>query len=200
MGEDVLGGTKKQEEDRRTARTRKLLRHALLELMLEKRYDKITVQDIIDRADVGRSTFYAHYLDKEDLLVRQFEEVIDLLSQHLTLVDDRRHPQMRVSALFRHVQEFHRLYEALMWGRGIELLYQQGHALFCKRIEADLATVQVQGKASTVPNEILATFMASTLVMLLRWWLENKMPYSVERMDEIYHQLVMPSVKAAFPA
>jgi AcrR family transcriptional regulator len=66
--------------DRRSQRTRQLLSAALIELMLEKRYDDISVQDIIERANVGRSTFYAHYLDKEDLLVGDFTRVLDALS------------------------------------------------------------------------------------------------------------------------
>ena len=59
--------------DRRVRRTRQLLRDALMELTLERGYDRVTVQDILDRADVGRSTFYAHYRDKDDLLVAEFE-------------------------------------------------------------------------------------------------------------------------------
>ncbi|WP_063050290.1 TetR/AcrR family transcriptional regulator [Nocardia arthritidis] len=56
--------------DRRVRRTRALLHQALIELMIERAYDRITVRDILDRADVGRSTFYAHYRDKDDLLLR----------------------------------------------------------------------------------------------------------------------------------
>jgi AcrR family transcriptional regulator len=57
-----------EKKDRRTRRTRQLLRSALLSLLKEKRYDEISVQDIIERADVARSTFYMHYVDKDDLL------------------------------------------------------------------------------------------------------------------------------------
>src|SRR5688572_8493663 len=116
----------KVENDRRSLRTRRLLGHALIELMQEKRYDKITVQDIIDRADVGRSTFYAHYLDKEDLLTSQFVEVLDSFSQHLQMGASNSDPHMNVKALFRHVREFQPTYDAMLWGRGVELLYQQG--------------------------------------------------------------------------
>ena len=51
--------------DRRVQRTRKLLQDALMALILEKGYEAVTIQDIIDRANVGRSTFYAHFLDKQ---------------------------------------------------------------------------------------------------------------------------------------
>jgi len=66
--------------DRRVRRTRQLLRDALMELTLERGYDRVTVQDILDKADVGRSTFYAHYRDKDDLLVSEFEALHPSLS------------------------------------------------------------------------------------------------------------------------
>src|SRR4051794_34863467 len=55
--------------DRRVARSRRALKEALTDLILERGYESVTVQDVIDRADVGRSTFYAHFLDKDDLLM-----------------------------------------------------------------------------------------------------------------------------------
>src|SRR5689334_24059575 len=61
--------------DRRVRRTRRLLREALLALVAEKGYDRVTVQDVLDRADVGRATFYAHFRDKDDLLVSGFDEL-----------------------------------------------------------------------------------------------------------------------------
>ena len=68
-------------QDRRVQRTRTLLTRALMELIVEKGYQAITVQDIIDRANLGRSTFYAHFLDKEDLLMSGLEEVVHQLIQ-----------------------------------------------------------------------------------------------------------------------
>ena len=68
--------------DRRSRRTQQLIADAFVGLMLEKRYDDITVQDILDRADVGRSTFYAHFTDKENLLLRQLERVLHDLGEY----------------------------------------------------------------------------------------------------------------------
>src|SRR5213083_3494878 len=67
--------------DRRVQRTRKLLQDALVSLMIEKGYEATTVQDIIDRANVGRATFYAHFADKETLLVSRLEDLRAMLAQ-----------------------------------------------------------------------------------------------------------------------
>ena len=70
-------------EDRRVRRTRRRLRAALLELILAKGYDKVTIQDVLDRADVGRATFYAHFRDKDDLLVSGAVELRESLREQM---------------------------------------------------------------------------------------------------------------------
>ena len=72
-----------QNADRRTNRTRKLLQEALVSLILEKGYEKVTVQNVIDRANVGRSTFYAHFQNMDDLLLSQFDDLREQFDQHL---------------------------------------------------------------------------------------------------------------------
>src|SRR3954469_23951916 len=67
------------QQDRRVRRTRRLLREALLALVLEKGYEAVTVQDVLDRADVGRATFYAHFRDKDDLLISGADELRESL-------------------------------------------------------------------------------------------------------------------------
>src|SRR3954468_15906060 len=113
--------------DRRSERTRQLLSAALIALMLEQRYDEITVQDIIDRANIGRSTFYAHYLDKEDLLISEFTRVLDTLSPHIEQLGPGEHSAPSLVPFFRHVEQHHRLYTALVRGGGIDLLFKKGH-------------------------------------------------------------------------
>src|SRR6266498_1995968 len=102
-------------QDRRSQRTRHLLGAALVELIREKDYNAITVSDIIQRANVGRSTFYAHYHDKDDLFVGEMDRVIDVLGRDI-------HPESFEGNLFipslgllRHVGEEYELYKALLW-------------------------------------------------------------------------------------
>src|SRR5512138_551908 len=102
--------------DRRALRTRQALSQALIALIQEKRYEAITVKDICDRANVGRSTFYAHYQDKDDLLASNFRQVMQSLDSRVEWQEGRF--SFRVTPLFRHVQEHHYLYKALVWGGG----------------------------------------------------------------------------------
>lgn len=182
--------------DRRSQRTRQLLSTALIEVMLEKRYDEITVQDIIDRANVGRSTFYAHYLDKEDLLVGGFTRVLDALTQHGESFGTGELVPPSLVPFFQHVQEHHRLYAALARGGGIDLLYKKGHERMRENIEQQLRAAIPAAQIPAVPLHLVATHIAGAILTMLTWWLEQGMPYPPERMDAMFQQLILPGVQA----
>ena len=189
--------------DRRSERTRQLLNAALIELMLEQRYDEITVQGIIDRANIGRSTFYAHYLDKEDLLVSGFTRVLDMLSEHPQQRDSGEYQALpSLAGFFQHVQEHHQLYKALVRGGGIERLFKQSHQHMRRNIEQHLAALIPAGQAPTAPPSVgipplplVADYLAGAILSMLTWWLDNDMPYSPEQMDALFQQLVRPGVE-----
>ncbi len=75
-----------KKSDRRVSRTRRSLREALMSLILEKGYDAVTIEDITTRADTGRTTFYLHYRDKEELLLESINEVVDGLFTQISQV------------------------------------------------------------------------------------------------------------------
>jgi len=184
--------------DRRRQRTRQAVSHALIALIQEKRYDAITVQDICDRANVGRSTFYAHYQDKDDLLTSNFQQVMESLGQPLAYWDGQL--TFRIAPLFEHVQGHHHLYKALLWGGGMEVLMRAGQKQWSQQIEQYVGALLKDGRQPAVPIPIIANYIAGSLQTLLLWWLQHKMPQSPERMDEMFQQLVMPGVKAILSA
>ena len=162
-----------QKEDRRVRRTRRRLQRALAELILEKRYEKITVQNIIDRADVGRSTFYAHYLDKEDLLVSSFTSWAQDLDQHLQAdnhAEEEEDHLLHSLTFFRHADEQFDLYRAMLEGGGGEVLVETGRehmqADICRHLEARLSP----GREPVIPVPVIANFLAGALWSLLMWW------------------------------
>ena len=179
--------------DRRTQRTRQALSHALIALIQDKRYDAITVQDICDRANVGRSTFYAHYQDKDDLLTSNFQQAMESLGQPLAYRDGQL--IFPIAPLFEHVKGHHHLYKALLWSGGMEVLMRAGQKQWSQQIE--------QYRRSAVDGSDVSR------PCRFRWWpstwpdrcrrcccggCEHKLPHSPERMDEMFQQLVMPGV------
>lgn len=187
---------KTEEKDRRVRRTRQLLHKALISLILEQPYHTISVQDILDRADVGRSTFYAHFQDKDALFQYGFDRMMDALTQHMDAQDreDADSPIFPSLELFQHIQENQQLYKALVPGRGVELLLKHGQNALSQRIERRLESHSpAQGNIS-IPLPVLSYYLAGAFITLLKWWLDNRMPYPPERMDEIYRQLALPGV------
>lgn len=182
--------------DRRSQRTRRILQEALMSLLQEKRYEIITIQNIIDRADVGRSTFYAHYQDKEDLMDDLLTHMMEVLSQmpgqSASAGLERLFP---VRDLFEHIQQNQQLFKSMVRGRGLELFFEKGQEYWSQKIAVELQSYLRDGQAPVVPIPVTAHFVAGSIVMLLRWWLDNKMPYSPDEMDQIVHKLVMPGIQ-----
>ena len=183
--------------DRRVCRTRRSLSDALVGLILEKRFDAITVQEVIDRADVGRSTFYAHFRGKEDLFLSDWKRLLDGFVAHIEWGRAGRGRFVPVRWLFGHVGEFRRFYRALVRSRKTEWLFETGRAHLTESIESSLTSWLSGRPAPSVPAPVLASYLACEIVGLLRWWLDHDMPDTPERMDEIFHALVAPGFRAA---
>ena len=186
---------KQDKQDRRSQRTRHLVISAMMELLREKRYSTITVQDLLDRSDIGRSTFYTHYFDKEDVLASVVEEQLKLLSQQLS---DSNAERSLVPSLemFRHVQENHQFFQAMIRGHAGEELWETGRVLLSKYIEQTL-TLACKGKGpTTVPLTVVSQYLTGAFANLLKWWLDSDMPYTPEQMDNLFRQLTLTGVWA----
>jgi AcrR family transcriptional regulator len=188
------GEAMSEKQDRRRERTRHLLSEALVELIREKGYSAITVSDIIERANVGRSTFYAHFRDKDDLFAKEMARVIEVLGQNVMHVSPAENFLFPSLGLFRHVGEEYELYKALTWSSGAETWMKHVQKSLSDKIEYGLATSQ---KKYSIPTPALAQFVAGSFLTLLKWWLDNKMIFSPEQMDEMFHKLIMPGLESA---
>jgi AcrR family transcriptional regulator len=186
--------------DRRKQRTRQLLRDALISLILEKGYDSVTVQEITDRANLGRATFYLHYPEgKGQLFLSILEEMFDDLkarstppSREVFEVGDM---PMRLVA-FQHVLEYRDLYRAT-------LLSQDGMAAIMNRVREYLAesmqeriSAGVPEEQVSVPLEALSNYLSGALISLVSWWLRQDNPCSAEEMSEIFFRLSTPTITA----
>jgi len=186
--------TANRKPDRRTQRTRRQLSGALVDLIKEKRFDDITVQNVIDRAGVVRSTFYSHFRDKEDVFERQWEQFIERLAGQINWAKVGTGSFVPVRSLFQHLQEAQSFYRGLVRSRKIDPIFKSGIEYLSHQIEAALKRRVVK---TSIPNPILSNYLASELFALLKWWLDAGMPYTPESMDEIFHRLINPSFKSA---
>jgi AcrR family transcriptional regulator len=184
-------------EDRRINRTQQSLRKALIELILEKHYDTISVQDIIDRANVGRSTFYTHFRDKEDLFRGDWERILNHFVDQIKIESLSEGRIFPIQALFAHLKDFHHFYRALVKSGKIEQIFSLGQRYMSKRIEERVILLLSIEENPLVPIPILANYLASEIFSNLKWWLDNNMPYSPEKMDEMFHSLVTPGFRQA---
>jgi AcrR family transcriptional regulator len=174
--------------DRRVRRTRHALRHALLELILEKGYDRVTVEEIIERADVGRSTFYAHFRDKEDLFLSSFEQEIREAFEANATETEPGSPVTSPSLLiFRHAAAHADLYRALVrWRGGWPLVRRHLEQVLTDLYEARLGAAS---ENPDVPTRAAATFLANGLLGILTWWLDADMPVGPQELDAAFRIL-----------
>lgn len=183
--------------DRRVSRTVHTLRSALFELIQEKHYDTITVQDIIDRANVGRSTFYTHFRDKEDLLIGDWKKFLDLLAVHI----DLRAPNGRIApveGLMMHLKDYHAFYRALVKSGKTERLFALGIEHLAGRIEAKI--LGAKNVDLSVPASVCSHYLALQIFGMLRWWLDNNMQQTPAEMDRIFRELVAPGIRNVLAA
>jgi len=206
--------------DRRVQRTRKLLQDALIELVAEKGYESVTIREILDRANVGRSTFYAHFQDKDQLLHSILDRLDELFEQHKKqLLDatkstgnaDKTDLGFSLSptlSLFQFVGQNHRFFKAMLGNRGYgifarpvyDYVFAHIHGMVTSPIHADVVAqlhepfkmLRSREKVGPLEAEIAAHYFASALMGILVWWVEKDMPCTAEEIDRLFRQLAMP--------
>jgi AcrR family transcriptional regulator len=187
---------KQQKADRRSQRTYNLVNSAFAELLSEKSYDEILVQDILDRAGIGRTTFYAHYFDKEDLLENMTDQILSMFARQIAQTTTRQRVVPSLE-LFEHIyQSPNPHFRALMRGRAGEPLWETLQTALCRAIEPALCTLYADKHSPSVPLPVVSEYLAGAFITLLKWWLAAGMPYPPEQMENIFQQLALPGVWA----
>jgi AcrR family transcriptional regulator len=173
--------------DRRVLRTRDALGDALVALMQERDFDKITVQDVLDRAGVGRSTFYAHYRDKDDLFLSDVEDFLELVSSALKRQGTDSKRLLPVREFFAHVREAREFHAALVKSGKMNEVQALGRGVFARSIEERLeaAGVNIQPERRSAHAHALA----GSFFSLLDWWIDQGMKADPNDMDDLFHRL-----------
>lgn len=184
--------------DRRVQRTRKSLQDALRQLFHEKGYDAITVQDILDRANVGRATFYAHYQNKEDLFLAHHQEFNaelglarwtpeqllapdppDTLVAFLDLLNQNRSSFHMIS----NSRDAHRIW------RGLKTFIAANLVDSFRSAFGDIAP--------QIPLDALTEYIASAQLGLIGWWMEQRTPYTAKQIAAMLHRLQRAAIQDA---
>jgi AcrR family transcriptional regulator len=186
----------KQKIDVRARRTRDALGDALVELMHERAFKSITVQDVLDRAGVGRSTFYTHYRDKNDLFLSDVEDFWEMISTLIERSGEESDRVAPVQELFSHIADVKVFRQALVASGKVHDVMELGQGHFARSIERRLT--RVYGAQGSKPKQFaaFAHALAGALFGLLGWWINHGMKVSAAEMDKKFHQLVWTGVHA----
>lgn len=191
-----------QKSDRRIERTRELLLDAFVSLLKERGYRKLTIQNLLDRAGVGRATFYAHFHNKEDLLRSSMARLrAGLTEQWQSSATSAGRPAERLGftlALFQHLESHRRIYDLTISRESewtVELHMQ--HTLQ-ELVREDLE--RHGGRANRAASELTVRYVVGALWAIVVWWMESKEPLPAAQVNEIFRRLTFPGLDATIGA
>lgn len=183
--------------DPRAIRARDQITMALVHLAREKAYDEITVQDIAQRAQVSRTTFYSHFQDRDSIPLRLSIVFGGYLGRQLRWDSDAGQYRFPFESLLAHMLDIDALYETLhRAGRTDHLLkvfrinMAKGFQRWIESTRRRNVTTQRREESLQVPAALLAQHFAGTIVQLLVWWMENHHPIEPRAADQHFHRLV----------
>ena len=186
--------------DARVRRTQSRLRDALVSLIHQKSYDRIVVSDILERADVGRSAFYAHFANKHALL----ESGID----HVLHASPARQPPPNWGPFskvlwfslpfFEYVGQCRHATQLKTSRRGRAVVHAHLRELLADRIGREIKAIAVSLKrAPGIPADLLAGQVVGTFILVLNWWVDTESPLSPHEIDHLFLTMVGPALSAA---
>jgi len=187
--------------DRRIQKTKRLLHEALGSLIREKPYDSIVVQEILDRANVGRSTFYMHFRDKDELLISSIHDLLRSVRTAEPPPSRKRYERMiRFSRpIFEHIHEHRHSGAAKMGIRARAIIHEHLQKVVSELIADDVRKEFQPGRKQVrrIPSDLLVQYLASTFILVLNWWVESKRPLPPDEIDALFRSLVLPTLAAA---
>ncbi len=173
----------KPERDRRVLKTKLALRDAMLSLMASKGWDDMSIQEICDVANVGRSTFYVHYQSKDDLLSEGLSDLRDLLAgQAATLCGQGFH---FLPGLLEHMAEQRAVFKGAIGRRSGHGVARRFKEMVCQLVEAELTRRRHPGANSPW----VARFVAGGIVDAMAWWVDAPKALSIKEMERALNQL-----------
>ena len=187
---------------RRAQRTREDLQKTLIELMGEKAYDAITIQDIADRANIGRTTFYLHFNTKDELFLSCHEAMVSkfpIAPLHPLTREELISPEapQGLKSAYQHLEHSRAMLNAIFQGKDSLLIMRRIRDWNAQEIETNLRSVFAETD-STIPLDVLANYLAGAQIALLHWWLEKRQPHTLADLAQTFHRLQRAVILDAF--
>ncbi len=179
--------------DRRVMRTRDSLGNALVELMHERPFDEITVQQVLDRARVVRSTFYAHYRDKDDLFLSDVEDFFENFSSSLTAQGADLRRIAPVAELFAHIADVQVFYASMVASGKVNDVLALAQGIFARSIQRRLRLAGLTAEPAQLSAQAHA--LAGGMFALLSWWLDRGMKPAPKEMDRLFHKMAWKGLR-----
>jgi AcrR family transcriptional regulator len=167
--------------DRRIAKSQVAIKNAVTELMSEKSFDEITIQDIADRANVNRGTIYLHYMDKYDLLDKMIEEHIDNLRELCRSASEMTFQEGNY-VWFEYFERHYLFFSTMLASKGAPYFRNRFLDLVVEEYQPELDTTE--GKNQGLSEDVILQFFASAIVGAVEWWFKNGMPLPARAMAE----------------
>jgi AcrR family transcriptional regulator len=184
--------------DPRVRRTRRILRDALVSLILEKEYAAISIKDITDRAEVAYITFFRHYNGIDELLMEVLDEGLAELMRHIATLAgqaDGSANEIEGKLIFEYIKQKSDLFRILLKSQSVKRIR--------KSVVQNIATIFqnscgfLQRPNSIIPANMASNHMATSLLALIEWWLENKLNPPPLQMGKIYEALIIDGTRSA---
>lgn len=183
-----------------------------MELLKEKDYDSISVEEITQRANLGRATFYLHYKDKEDLLVDEFSELANERAHALSEIPfsdwlpDLENPDRQIEnkpigpllMVFQHVANNADIYRILLQNEKSDRTFERIRKIIAQSISGFMQTKIKNDPIPIlfeVPIELLSAYFSGALLSCVDWWLEQGETYSPEEMTRMFQRLFFPGAR-----
>jgi AcrR family transcriptional regulator len=189
--------------DRRVARTRAMLQQAHISLILEKGYEATTIEDICEKANVGRSTFYAHYTSKDDLRRSGLEHLRAQLAERqkeaLATPGDIKDRSLGFSlTMFEHARDHIHLYRALVSGRGGAVALGSIRQILTDLVRNELASTADTKSGDVIPRDVVVQYVVGAYMAVLTWWLDGGAKLPPQRMDAMFRRLATLGIMPAY--
>jgi AcrR family transcriptional regulator len=189
----------KRTKDRRIQKTDALLRGALGTLIHEKPYESIAIKEILNRANVGRSTFYTHFADKDELLLSCIHGLLrpaPLGGRGRATTKLQENIMWFSLPVFEHIERHRRTGQATMGPRAHEAVHEHLQHAITELIEYEVRTALSRRSrtARRACPDLLVRWIASTFVLVLNWWVESNSPLPAPEADGLFRALIEPSL------